>query len=469
MKNDLEDQIESHVRLRKVMSARPLIRQYLREHAQIPEALFKACDWYRRLGLVREGFSLVHFTQALGKRVSTNSFEGVRTLWAARFLMMMGSARFALALARSLDAQTSVEWRVLGSIYLANFEYTSALKAYSRMQELSSSPPSYSERLGLIEMADALAGIGQSHAALKLVDHVEKLSTENLLIGICRQARGEYLARARDFDQALSELLRAKHHFRPGDTTLDYGFLCKWLGYVLFKLGKKKQGQTYLQEAERLLIRGRVRAETALDLQRLRGDLGLLSKSQSARLRFYPELHENFIAQLPTLVAHRFGRTRAQLVVYIQGGEYQWQGQRHLGLPKELELLGWLVVAGPLGINRERLLSILWPTEIYAYLQLESRLDQLVRRLRQFYNFEVSSQKRTLYLQPKHFDEICVMAGPSRPTFFKGRKVFRARELGSYYALEKTQSSKKLKNWIEKGWIHPVGLGRATHYRIVRE
>ena len=132
--------IEELVRGRRKAKVISLIPAYLKKCGRDPEAVFQACDWYRRLGLFREGLRLLDLPTIL----KPESGSRRRSYWAARLLNSLGATEFAVDLVNRFSPGNHEECRIAGNIYLSAFDSEKALPILLRMEEVDPTPDSYS-------------------------------------------------------------------------------------------------------------------------------------------------------------------------------------------------------------------------------------------------------------------------------------------------------------------------------------
>lgn len=459
------DQIEEMVRARKATAATVAIKQALGRRKGDPDTLFRACDWYRRLGAHRIGFQLVSPQEPLKKIESTDSFIGKRFLWAARFMNLLGASPFAISLIEQVRPVTAEDHRIAGNIFLSNFDHSRALKHFRDMVAKEPNPDTYLARLSLLGLADCHANLAEAESAIKLADQIFCQSREPLLRGIALQAKGEYLVRMNAIPAALDSLQSAVGYFPAADQSVDSGFLYKWLGYVRVKLGKIQAGNEAFNYAEKILRKPEYRPETWLDLFRLKHELGLLSEAESSRLYWYPGLPSGFRRTLKPLDSGCFGIETAPLRIALSREEFMQQGKRFYGLPIEVRLIANLAITGKWGLPAIRALSLLWPGEVYSFRYLKGRLDQLLLRIRNSYLIQARERHGLISVPDSDLRKIfCVSESALFPSFLDGHRFFRAAEVSHYYSIAKTQRSGLLKTWLSHGWVTRSGKGKNAKY-----
>jgi hypothetical protein len=362
----------------------------------------------------------------------------------------------------------------------------------------------YPDRMSFISLADTYAGLGQFITGFSILDQVEKYSGQStpsfepLVLGICRQARAEYLSQQNKFDLALIEILKAENFFIHDDQSLDYVFFIKWKAYILSQVG----GAENIELSKKLFKRGRgllnrkgVRPEVLVDYIRLetvakqadgrlnRGPSSVSKINKKApletellKLSWYPGLTEDYRKR-------SFRNSFKALILNAKKVEYrvflasrEWHNvsgdERSANLPLELELAGWVKVCGEVGLPVYRSFELLWPSEVNSFFELENRLKALVQRCRQKYGLQLKIKDRTLYLLKSDSLEVH-LKNNSVPGFLEHRKVFQSTELDRYYNLKsRSQRAQLISDWKEKKWIEkiPSSQKKGYSYRVlVRE
>ena len=458
-------QIELDVQARRTNRARTAIRLWLRTYKDQEAALLQACDWYRRLGLFRDGFRRV--------QASAHGSPLVR-LWEARFLNLVGATDFAVQLALALADEptlaTGEASRILGNIHLSDFDYARARRHFEMMRRRAQDPTAYLYRLGTLGLADSLAGQGELEPAIEIARKVAAESSEHTLKAVAFTALGEYQLTSGKNAEALASLSFARRLLPVGDRTNDAGFLHKWLGVALYRQGRAGEGRASLEEAFSILARPGIKAETWLDVLRLRRELGDLSALDSARLAAYPGLSAGFRRRLSVPTQGEAGPADAALRLALDRGEFANEPGRSLALPLELRLLGLLRRSHPWTLSRTRLKMLLWPGEAGAFLELEGRLQQLLHRATRCYGILFTAKDGELGLAECSAKTVHVTwadgTAVSPPEFLRGRSRFRPREVREHYGIGATRTCHYLSQWRRAGWISPSGQGAGRVYLV---
>ncbi len=396
-------------------------------------------------------YRLLEFREPLRGPASTRGLEGLRQLWAARLLNLMGATELAASLLSRVEATCSDDHRVIGSIHLAAFEFARALSHFEKMRALDREPGRYLSRLALVNLADSLSGLGEYERAIRVALGVHERSGEPLLKGIALAAVGEYHARAGRFVAAKRALAAASPFFPEGDRSPDFAILTKWRGYVSGRRGDPREARRCLGAAFSIFRETSLRPEAWLDVLRLRHELGLLPAADLRRLVRFPGLAPGFRAVLPG--ARQIPRRGARWRIDLARDEYWVNGTPFLGIPLELRAAALIALAGDWSIPVVRLKSLLWPEEAHAYLQLEGRLHQLLLRLRREHGIGVELDARRLRLSEEGDVEVVTEADDPRPSLLRARGDVSRRAAQDYYRLSTTNACGWVARWRERGWL----------------
>lgn len=472
VKQDSEtERIEQLVRARRAQAAKKRIQAFLKSRGDLASTI-QACEWYRRLGWFREAYLLIAPKRWRLTVMSTRDPEGRLLLWCARFLNLQGATAYALAILKRLQCHTSQDFRVAATIYLSAYDYANAVGYFRRAQAIEPDPGSYPARMGLIGLCDGLAGLNRYKEAIERVRGIPAHPDEKLLHGILLQAEGEYLAGTGEFKSALRKFEAARPYFATPDPSPDHALLFKWLGYVKGSLGDLREAKALFKSSLRILKAPHIRAEAWLEVHRLMFQLGLLPNREVAYLSVYPGLPEAFLARkgMPqeSFLAAKPGKERIR--IDPSRDEWVFRGKHHLRVPKEVALIGLLKRSGHHGISLMRLKPLLWPGEVGAFLQLDQRIFQLLKRIRETFRLRARVRDGVVALEPESLAQVAVEAdhAPALPSYYEKNPIFSARDFAKYYGLGKTRASIFLKNDLENGrlQIEPsVGAARFL-YRV---
>jgi len=351
--------IEKYVRNRRRLRAHALIHTWLKENPGV-ESRIQASDWYRRLGDFIFAYRVIAPDEYNLNRTTHTATEVRQLLWCAHILNHLGSSGYAMEIARSIGTMTSAkELRVLGNLYLNDFNSKAALRYFEKAEKKEDNPKSYSARIGQIATCDALVGIKKPKTALKKLRRISASDEEPLLKGILLQVEGEYLARSGNYREALTVLKKAEAYFHSKDTSLDYAFHLKWLG--ISQLGcRKAEGKSTLKKALKILKKPTHNPTIWLDLFYRLDQLDLADKNQKHAIVSYPGLSPEFLSRLEVPKELTVGNPKsAQIWISLPREEWANQGNYSLSMPKEIELLSLLRRAYPYTIPVLKCLSLL--------------------------------------------------------------------------------------------------------------
>lgn len=463
------EKIEAAVRARNVAEARKKIRLFLRSEGARPGARAQVAEWYRRLGLFREAYLLVapkewRLPRSGAERELTENF-----VLTAYFLDLQGASPYALALLGRLAPTTPLGLSIAGTVQMSNESFSAAVKSFLAYFAAYSGPEGYPQKMLRISLADSYAGLGRYDEAFAELARVKAEAGERFLTGILHQAAGEYHARRGDFTQALKEMDRAVEFFPPGEETVDSAFLDKWRGVALAGLGRKEEARSSFSRALSVLAKPDHRPEMLLDTYVCMDQAGLLEIERASLIAAYPGLSEGFLAKKglrkpPGLV----GSPGARIRIYPAREEWREDDHSRLGLPLEIQLLGFVRAADPVGISIERLKPLLWPDEVSAFLQLDARVAKLLQRLRSEYGIGFKIDSGHIRADDEVLAQVAVETGQGpRPWLFcENHDEFEAAAFAEHYGLGRTIAFKRLAEATEAGRLTKRTDGRRVLYRV---
>jgi tetratricopeptide (TPR) repeat protein len=459
-------EIENLVIQRKVKKSVFEILQFrnkLPPYLKAPESHQQVWDWLRRLGLYRMALKTLDLDQVNFQRTSLSTPEGQKLLWIARLFNLLGASKYALDLIRWLDSpRTHLEYRTLGSIYLANWEFELAFVHFQQMKILDPDPKSYFSRLSILLLSDSMSGIGKIDQACEIVEAQLQVKQEPLLEAILWSALGEYLARAASYkksERSLRTSILLFQSISKETNTTDFATAAKWLAYTLGHLGQRQESQTLFSHAKSILKSNQVKVEALFDLQRLQFLLHQETDLTILKIKAYPNLSKGFSSLLPTVEGDfPFVNEKAPLYIDLQNDEIRNKKDLKIGLSLQDRFLGNLRLADQNGISMTRMYECLWPDELHNYMYLEARLFQIANRLKAY---RIRMKKGIIYLNQADFNKISI-ANPRlhRPSFLIKNRTFFAHQLSTYYQISRTQKTKLLKGWTEQGIIQKLSRGR---------
>jgi tetratricopeptide (TPR) repeat protein len=464
-------EIDALVRARRMARAARAIAEYAREEAHDPQAIIRACDWYRRLGLFRAGFLLVASALDAPTRAEPDTVEGRKLLWAARFMNLMGAGAFAVELVSRFTRHTPESRWISGNIFLVNYRHAEAYEQLRLLQADFGSLPEYARELSRLSLADAAAGCGRAAEAIALATEVLGRAKPGLARGIALQARAEYRLAEGDAAGALADLAEATPCFDFDDESPDFGVFLKWRGYARGLAGRLDEARADLERALGILRRPGMRPEAWLEVLRLREKLGLLDARDRRVLHAYPGLAAGFGRQLGSAPERESPRRTPRIEIQLGAAESDAEearlgGERFLGLSKELRLLAWIRETGRHGLHAEIAKTLLWPGEAFSYAKMDDRLQKLLGRIRSDLGAAVEVRKGTILLVARSSAEIGVRIA-ARPSFLSHAVApFSGGEVSRYYTVSKSRRAGHLADWEKRGWISRSGAGPRWVYRV---
>lgn len=459
-------QIEGLVRDRKTVTAQSAIQRWLRSRPDL-DSKIQACDWWRRLGDLNRAYRIVAPKEFKLKKASLSVSEIKQYLWCARILNLMGASHYALQIVHQISiararSQGADECRVLGNIFLSNCDFKNAYDCFMAAEEVEQNPAAYAARLGRIGLCDALAGLAKYDRALRELKKIEARSDEKLLQGIILQAEGEYLARNRNYKAALEVCERAIQYFSKDDPSPDYAFMLKWIGIAKIASGSKTEGVDLLNQSLRALKKPSRRPEMWIDCIYWKEVMGVASPEERETLRRYPGQPDFYLSRYSQIPTEDESKGKSLIRIYPRRGEWSWKAEVKSYIPKEIELASWIKLSHPHGLPLYRAFTLLWPDEINSFLQLEDRIHQLLKRLREVYALQVSVDDKNLFLAETSAREIMVNSEAATPLVFSQSLRVRRSDIAEFYRLGSTQVHHLIRRWIDGGSVRALKQGRET-------
>ncbi len=463
LKTDLKSQIEQLVQERKTQAAKKLIVQRLRESSS-SDRVFEATQWYRRLSLYKDSLRLIMSQFPFDPTASRE----IKIL-AAETLSILGSTPYALQIVENIEPKTSDEFEIFAGIYFSANNYEKALNYFQKRVALAENSRDYQIRLARLSCADCYAHLNQFQEAIDICDVLIEESKETLFVSICKQAKGEYLARLGKFKEALKILVEAETTFPGRAETYDHALLYRWLGFAYIKTGRLVLGKKYLERSTRIIKKTGLREEIWLENVKLAHNLGILSKGKSQRLEFYPGLPAEFFGPQKNK-GLELGREKSQLKIYFSSDEFFLNGSYYLGIPLEIKLLGYLRIVEEWGIGFELAKSLLWPNEGHSYFFLESRLRQMLKRIKRRYKIRIQVTNSRMSLNNRDLKKISVIIDTLNllPKCLRNEAMFNREQLMKFYHLKKTQATVWLEKLLSQGLILRESAGRSTKYKVLK-
>lgn len=472
MMEPLLQEIETAIQNRRLDLVRRLVPAYLSEQKQSLPARLQASECYRRISDFPSALRVLHSELEPGNWQELDETAVQLQLQLARILNLLGASSYALRIVDRVPEKFRARFdNPVGGILVSNYRYRDALPYFAAGEKIPEAELSYAQRLRLISAADCHYGLGDSSRAHFLIERVLRLSKEGLIQGIAHQAQGAYHLMSGQLKKASEHLELSRAHFSPDDTTLDRGFLNKWLGALHVLEGRPDEARVELKEAWKILYRPGFKPEAWLEILYWQGlaEQRTSKKFPSAwaRLLSYPgpgnrlqakirehgEIPESFLFTLKKLVT----RPSPEHLEPMQDLKTRTQGARvtrKLGLDLPERLLSLLIVAGPHGIPQYRTYEALWPDEIFSFSQHQKRVEQVILRLRKS-KTQVAWENSHLTCREGQEVSCGWSAGPSVPGggFLRGRVEFQRSEVERHFKLSRRSAAYLCEQWEERGLV----------------
>ncbi len=469
IKQDKTAIIEELVRARKTKLATKEIHSFLKSEGTSFENKFIACEWYRRLGLLKEAYKVVAPRKWYFSKLKNDPKIARHYLWVARLLNLLGATKYAILICENLTGHSPEEWRVLGNIYLSAYMYDKSLQYFTmaRDQASVSEKSSYQSRLAILGISDSLAGLKRFNEAIKVASTIQVKKEESRLSAIIEEAKSEYFAQKGEFQKAKKLLKNAFPEFTHEDHSTDRGFLLKWLAYVEAKLGNLSEAQNLFSEALQILQTPTLRAEAWLECYDLMFRCNLLSHENICQLYAFPGKPIEFQKREMYPTALTLYSRKSRIKIYMDRNEYEIDNKKYYGLNKEIQLLGYLRMSFKSGISCERIKTLLWPDEIGSFLALQSRLNLLLNRIRTVFKVNANVINGLIVLAEDSINQISVEYGFSQLSFFEKNTRFSSSEFADYYGLKKTASVQALNKLVDSSKVIVSPKEKSKKYSII--
>ncbi len=471
MNIDIQEQIENLIKERKTKLAKIQIFKWLKIEGKSVQNKIKASNWLRRVGLTRDAFKMIAPKNWNFEKAKTDPELSKQFLWTARMMNLLGATRFALKIIRNSNLESFEDYLVAGNIYLTDYDYESALKCFEFACKKANAKEKklYSFRMGLVGLADCLAGLKRYSEAINQLNQIQVSKDEGLLQGILFQAKGEYLAQKGEFKKSFDILNKAQQFFPYEEQSADRAFLYKWLGYVEANLGNITKSKEYFYKALQILCSGEYRPESWLECLYLMHQMNLLPQDQLIILFSYPDL--------PQQIRKRYSMP-SSLSIWMPNSEYvlmpfrnEWihNGKYHAGMSLSLLLLSHLIVVGDRGLPSQRVKPILWPDEFASFDQLTERLERLLARIKKEWAISTKTENGIIKIVEGDLSRFSVEVLQWRApmSFYEKHNQFSAIEFGNYYGLQKSSAHEFLKTEVYKNRLTENKVQRSIQYVVL--
>ena len=468
----MQDKIEELIQNREAARAKKQIQHFLNVHHHDEASIFKACSWYRRLGLYREGYLLVVPKRWRLSHESTSTPVGKHLLWCARFLNLLGARGHALQIMDRLEVKGATSLAISAELYFRAYEFEKSCESSEKHFKLKPNPESWKSRMDLISFCHSLRELGKVSQALKKLGTLRIAENEHLLQATAYYCEGRCLADLGEYSKAHELLTRAYELF-PGIRDSEYATrFVQALAFVKAKLGMIAEAEVLFQKCAKNLKAPGMSTEIFFENHWMMYQVGLLPKKEIPYLSGYPGLPEAFLKRtgMPSPPIFQAKKGREKICIMPARREWLEKGKPRFGLTKEILLLAYLKQAGHHGISLTRLKSLLWPDQPGSFAVLEARIFNLLKVLRNKYKFRAQVQRGIVYLSPSSQDQVSVETShkPLATKFYELRPEFVARNFAEYYGFSKAQAARILTSEVEQGHLVIKLVSGKSSLRYIR-
>ena len=476
---ELKEKIEKLILARDTEEAKSLILKYLSREKKSFPAKLECCEWLKRLGLNREAYRLIAPTEWNFNKATQDKEYRTSLFWSARLLNLQGANHYAIQIIEKIKSDDILFHKVAGNIYLSNYEFEKSLHHFKcYFDQLKSKDLNYESKILKVGLADSLEACGEREQAFKILNEIQILPQETYLRGIVHQARAEYLVRDLKLKEAIREIKAAEKLIPKSDGSTDLAFLMKWTAVIEHKLAKTSEEKTRALEtfegALKKLKRPDQRPETWLDCYYLMSLEGLLTPAETTLMKAYPGLPPHFQARIQASPDTPFwvGNSNNPIIVKPHRTEWVYNGKIHLGYPKEIECLEYIARASTAGIPLERLKTLLWPDEFSSFLQLDSRIFQLLRRIEEKFEITHILQNGMIRFETTSLKKIGIELTSSNSkklnlSFYEFQNEFKLEEFSKYYNLGRTSSLAYLEDEVKNDRLIKLTRLKKVFYKTV--
>ena len=450
----MQQKIEDLVRARRQGEAKKKIQRFLKDHDD-DAAIFKACGWYRRLGLYREGYLLVVPKSWRLAVQSTATPEGMHLLWCARFLNLMGAREHALQILSRLQFVGSAPLAIAGDIYFRAYEFEKSCQAFEEGFALETNHESWKARMAMISHASSLQALGENSRALEKLSTVKANDHEYIVRAYALNCEGRCWAGLGEFKKAHEKLSLARELF-PGNKDTEYDArIAHALAYVKAKLGRIDEAKLLFREAAKVLSAPGMSTEIFFENLWFMHQVGLLQKKEIPYLAGYPGLPDAFLKRAGMPPFPFFRAKKEKIRIMPSRREWTLRGKPRFGITKEVLLLAALKQSGHHGISLTRLKPLLWPDEPGSFGSLELRIFKLLKEIKTKYKFSAEVVRGIVFLSEQAHDQVSVETSliPLPTQFYESHSSFTANEFASHYGFSKAQAARLLKSEVELGHL----------------
>jgi len=497
-------QLEAFCETQKRKELHKGIRYLTANFPRTPKVLNRCLDWYWRTGMLTEGLKLAAPSfDEISKRRKLDQVHALGTERALFYLVFLANqsglpwVRRWLLKEEHLLAKHPKDHLLIANLWSACRDFDRAEINLKKYQEAMRSAPD-ADQIAMSRMIPMILGYihyqrGEfTHAlsayknGLNTIDPNDSPITHldaTLMALLCRARvtppppQVELNEILKDFDSALSEF----PHLKDSAPRLNVAFQIR-KAVLQAILGQPEKAQRLITEADRLITDSLsdYSPYRRVSLLRELAPFGVLTSDQWQTLLTYPdapalpgELSELASKLIPKKSESPLDDARDlpdhHLRISPQASEYQIGAHRfHFGIPKEIELLALIRRSHPLGIHRNLAMALLWPDQGTLIRELESRLAQLIQRLRKLHGFAIRVDRECLSLSEEDAQKITVDLDSNRPLALKLVPIteLNTEWVSKTYQIGLTQARKVLKDWVERGWVRIEGKGAHTRYLL---
>ncbi len=466
MKKEEQNKISKYVKEREYLKALKLLNNFAKKERRLDELNF-VFDSYFKLGEYKKGYRLgVKLLQTKRKR----EYQDFINIWISRFINGLGSSQHAMILIQNIEAKTKEEQYANGGIYLSNFEYHKAIRCYSNSILPLKDKDKLNHPMRALSLADSYSGIGENVKSFELARSLLLFDHAPLNRFIINTACAEYLCKLSRFKESFKFLQRAEVDIPEMEKRVDYAIYLKWKGVCLLGLDQRSEGIDYLRRAIKQLQSFSIREESWLEIIPILFDVNDIDLQVLLKAYHFPgltlKMKEIWKNKYPTLdkQAYEIKPKNPKFSIDFDSNEYFFEKKWHISIKKEIQLLGIVALAGKEGLSFFKAFSCLWPEEVYSFLSFESRLFQIIKRVKQMYSVEIYCKDNKVFLNDSRIS--VKVGGDSRPKYLRTNSKFTGRDIQAWYHVSQSQKQKYIKKWLSAGIIEKHGKGPNTYYTV---
>jgi len=478
--------IEVSIRNKDHSEVSELITKYLKLERYSKIARLKASEFYRRISLYSKGLELLHWQNESFQWKTLDEQEIRIRLQSIRLLNLLGASSFAVKMLDTIEPKIQQKYyEIIAPIYLSNGRNAEAAELYSFLKDLPDRDLDYQTRLRLIGLADAYSGLEKYEKALQIAERVQALSSEPAILAILPEAMGSYCLLAGNLKKAATFQTKAKSFYQENETTVDYGYLLKWIGGRLVLEDKFEEAKKVLAQAFSILYQKGFKPEVWLEVKYWQG---LLEWKKNPKffpdiwrmLLGYPTVGTGFQKQIskwaPLPAVLKFNESpEVKTILHFREGMSVSKVKNTLGLDLPEKILANLLPAGEWGVPFYRMCDAIYE-DLYSFGQHYKRLDQGLGRLRAE-GMKVEWKDMHLCWTPNQksnqFQSTVNLHSRGEGGLFfemissKKDSRFTRVDVEGYFSLSRSRAASLCQKWVEANLLTVEKEGRAVFYRLV--